>query len=86
MAVVIRLRRIGRKNKDIFRVVVADKRAPRNGKFIENVGHYDPNEEPPLINLKIDRIEYWLGKGAQPSETVTSLIKKYKKSSVVQNN
>lgn len=86
MAVVIRLRRIGRKNKDIFRVVVADKRAPRNGKFIENVGHYDPNREPPLINLKIDRIEYWLGKGAQPSETVTSLIKKYKKSSVVQNN
>lgn len=82
MAVVIRLRRIGRKNKDIFRVVVADKRAPRDGKFIENVGQYDPNREPPMINLKLDRIEYWRGKGAKPSETVLSLIRKTRKSNV----
>jgi small subunit ribosomal protein S16 len=76
MAVVIRLRRIGRKNKDIFRVVVADKRAPRDGKFIEVVGQYDPNTEPPHIALKKDRIDYWLSKGAKPSETVASLIRK----------
>lgn len=79
MAVVIRMRRIGRKNKDIFRVVVADKRAPRDGKFIENVGEYDPQREPPHIKLKLDRIEYWMSKGAKPSEKVESLIKRYKK-------
>lgn len=84
MAVVIRLRRIGRRNKDIFRVVIADKRAPRDGKFIENVGQYDPNREPPLINLNLERIEYWRGKGAKPSETVSSLIRKAKKSNELQ--
>lgn len=86
MAVVIRLRRIGRKNRDIFRVVVADKRTPRDGKFIENVGEYDPNREPPLIKLKLDRIAYWQSKGAKPSETVASLIKRAKKSNTAESN
>ncbi len=85
MAVVIRLRRIGRKNRDIFRVVVADRRAPRDGKFIENVGQYDPNREPPLINLNLERIDYWCSKGAKPSETVLSLIKKVRKSNISRN-
>lgn len=84
MAVVIRLRKVGRKNKDIFRVVVADKRAPRDGKFIENVGQYDPNREPPLIKINLERIEYWRNKGAKPSETVSSLIRKAKKDNELQ--
>lgn len=79
MAVVIRLRREGAKNRPFYRVVVADKRSPRDGKFIEAVGSYDPqgkNQESPL---KLERVEYWIKQGAKPSETVTSLIKKTRK-------
>ena len=79
MAVVIRLRREGAKNRPYYRVVVADKRAPRDGKFIEAVGSYDPqgkNQESPL---KLERVDYWIKQGAKPSETVTSLIKKTRK-------
>ncbi|MDX6765986.1 MAG: 30S ribosomal protein S16 [Candidatus Methylacidiphilales bacterium] len=79
MAVVIRLRREGAKNRPYYRVVVADKRSPRDGKFIEAVGSYDPqgkNQESPL---KLERVEYWIKQGAKPSETVTSLIKKTRK-------
>jgi small subunit ribosomal protein S16 len=82
MAVVIRLRREGGKNRPFYRVVVADKRSPRDGKFIEALGSYDPqgkNQESPL---KINRVDYWLSQGAQPSETVASLIKKTRKSTV----
>jgi small subunit ribosomal protein S16 len=81
MAVSIRLRREGTKNRPYYKVVVADRRSPRDGKFIEIIGAYDPKIPGHNSTLKIDRIEYWISKGAQPSDTVRSLIKKNKKSS-----
>jgi small subunit ribosomal protein S16 len=78
MAVAIRLRREGALNRPYFKVVVADKRSPRDGKFIEIVGTYDPKKRGMNSTLKLDRIEHWISKGAQPSDTVRSLIKKNK--------
>src|SRR6266566_758237 len=78
MAVVIRLRREGALNRPYFKVVVADKRSPRDGKFIEILGTYDPKKPGNNSTLKLERIEYWISKGAQPSDTVRSLIKKNK--------
>ena len=78
MAVAIRLRREGALNRPYFKVVVADKRSPRDGKFIEIVGTYDPKKSGMNSTLKLERIEYWISKGAQPSDTVRSLIKKNK--------
>jgi small subunit ribosomal protein S16 len=78
MAVTIRLRREGALNRPYFKVVVTDKRSPRDGKFIEIVGTYDPKKTGQNSTLKLDRIEHWIGKGAQPSDTVRSLIKKTK--------
>ena len=80
MAVSIRLRREGAKNRPYYKVVVADKRSPRDGKFIEIIGAYDPKKPGHNSTLNIDRIEYWISKGAQPSDTVRSLIKNTKKS------
>jgi small subunit ribosomal protein S16 len=80
MAVSIRLRREGAKNRPYYKVVVADKRSPRDGKFIEIIGAYDPKKPDHNSTLNIDRVEYWISKGAQPSDTVRSLIKKTKKS------
>jgi small subunit ribosomal protein S16 len=71
----IRLRRVGSRHQASYRVVVADKESPRDGRFIENVGHYNPRTEPSTIVLKDDRIYYWLGVGAQPSEAVDGLFK-----------
>ncbi|MBX6324805.1 MAG: 30S ribosomal protein S16 [Chthoniobacterales bacterium] len=79
MAVAIRLRREGTKNRPYYKVVVADKRSPRDGKFIEIVGTYDPKKPGHNSVLKMDRVEHWLGKGAQPSETVRSLIRRNRK-------
>ena len=79
MAVSIRLRREGAKNSPYYKVVVADRRSPRDGKFIEIIGTYDPKIPGRNSTLKIDRVEYWISKGAQPSDTVRSLIKKNKK-------
>ena len=79
MAVSIRLRREGTKNSPYYKVVVADRRSPRDGKFIEIIGAYDPKKPGHNSTLKIDRVEYWISKGAQPSDTVRSLIKKNKK-------
>jgi small subunit ribosomal protein S16 len=79
MAVSIRLRREGALNRPYYKVVVADSRSPRDGKFIEIVGTYDPKKTGRNSTLKLDRVEYWLNKGAQPSDTVRSLIKKSKK-------
>jgi small subunit ribosomal protein S16 len=79
MAVSIRLRREGAKNRPYYKVVVADKRSPRDGKFIEIVGHYDPKKPDHNSGLKLDRVEHWISRGAQPSDTVRSLIKKNKK-------
>src|SRR6267143_1638060 len=78
MAVAIRLRREGALNRPYFKVVVTDTRSPRDGKFIEIVGTYDPKKAGQNSTLKLDRIEHWISKGAQPSDTVRSLIKKIK--------
>jgi small subunit ribosomal protein S16 len=79
MAVSIRLRREGAKNRPYYKVVVADSRSPRDGKFIEIIGTYDPKKPDHNSTLKLDRIEHWMSKGAQPSDTVRSLIKKNRK-------
>jgi small subunit ribosomal protein S16 len=79
MAVSIRLRREGAKNRPYYKVVVADSRSPRDGKFIEIIGTYDPKKPGHNSTLKLDRAEYWISKGAQASDTVRSLIKKNKK-------
>lgn len=78
MAVSIRLRREGAKNRPYYKVVVADSRSPRDGKFIEILGTYDPKKPDHNSTLKLDRIEHWISQGAQPSDTVRSLIKKNK--------
>jgi small subunit ribosomal protein S16 len=79
MAVSIRLRREGTKNRPYYRVVVADSRSPRDGKFIEIIGTYDPKQTGQNSSFSLERAEYWISKGAQPSDTVRSLIKKQKK-------
>ncbi len=79
MAVSIRLRREGTKNRPYYRVVVADSRSPRDGKFIEIIGTYDPKQTGQNSSFDVERAEYWISKGAQPSDTVRSLIKKQKK-------
>jgi small subunit ribosomal protein S16 len=76
MSVSIRLRREGTKNRPYYKVVVADSRSPRDGKFIEIIGTYDPKVEGENSTLKIDRAEQWISRGAQPSDTVRSLLKK----------
>src|SRR5690349_10047752 len=78
MAVSIRLRREGTKNRPYYRVVVADSRSPRDGKFIEILGTYDPKQTGQNSSFSVERAEYWISKGAQPSDTVRSLIKKQK--------
>jgi len=76
MAVKIRLTRMGAKKKPFYRIVVADTEAPRDGRFIEIVGNYDPLKDPAEINIKGDRVAEWLSKGAKPTQTVLSLLKK----------
>lgn len=76
MAVKIRLTRMGSKKKPFYRIVVADSESPRDGRFIEIVGNYDPLKEPATINIKEDRITDWLSRGAKPTPTVNSLLKK----------
>jgi small subunit ribosomal protein S16 len=73
--VVIRLRRTGKTKQPSYRLVVADKRSPRDGKFIEIIGHYNPIRQPKELVVKNDRARYWLGVGAQPSDTVVRLLK-----------
>ena len=79
MAVSIRLRREGAKNRPYYKIVVTDSRSPRDGKFIEIIGTYDPKKTGHNSTLKIDRAQYWIDRGAQPSDTVRSLLKKNKK-------
>lgn len=74
MAVKLRLRRMGKKKQPIYKVVAADARSPRDGKFLEAVGIYNPLTNPHTIDLKEDRINYWLDNGAQPTDTVKSLF------------
>ena len=76
MAVKIRLRRMGAKKAPFYRIVVADGRYPRDGRFIEEIGYYDPMTQPAEIKVNNDRAKYWLGVGAQPTDTVRILLKK----------
>jgi small subunit ribosomal protein S16 len=75
LAVKLRLTRVGSKKNPVYRIVAADSRSPRDGKFLEIVGRYNPQSDPSLIELKEDRIKDWLSKGAQPSATVQRLLK-----------
>ncbi|BBA17218.1 30S ribosomal protein S16 [Blattabacterium cuenoti] len=76
MSVKIRLKKIGKKHKPIYHIVVADSRSPRDGKFIEKLGTYNPHTDPPSTVLKIQNSVYWLMKGAQPTDTVKSIFSK----------
>lgn len=76
MAVKIRLKRIGAKKKPFYRVVVADSRYPRNGRFIEELGYYDPLRKPAEVHLNIEKVKSWLKVGARPTEKVGALLKK----------
>ena len=76
MAVKIRLRRMGAKKAPFYRVVVADSRSPRDGRFIEEVGFFDPMKEPVEIKLDAEKIQKWIGNGAQPTDTVRALLVK----------
>ncbi len=80
MAVKIRLARHGAKKRPFYRIVVADSESPRDGKFLETVGTYDPLHDTAQVNLKDERIDYWIGKGAKPTDTVRNLLKKEKAS------
>ena len=76
MAVKIRLKRMGQKKAPFYRIVVADARSPRDGKFIEEIGYYNPMTEPKEIKIDAEKAKKWLGNGAQPTETVKTLFKK----------
>jgi len=76
MSVKIRLRRTGRKKQPLFRIVIADSRSPRDGKFIEVVGQYSPRQGDNALNLKTERVNHWLDNGAQPTDTVRSLLRR----------
>lgn len=76
MAVKIRLRRMGAKKAPFYRVVVADSRFPRDGRFIEEIGYYDPTKEPSVINIDGEKAKKWIALGAQPTDTVRVLLKK----------
>ena len=76
MAVKIRLRRVGAKKAPFYRIVVADSRFPRDGRFIEEIGYYNPLEEPSLVKVDADKAKEWIANGAQPTDTVKALLKK----------
>ena len=76
MAVVLRLKRMGANKKPFFRIVATDKRSPRDGRFIEEIGYYDPKKNPTVVKIDKEKAEYWLKNGAQPSVTVKSILKK----------
>ena len=80
--VVIRLRREGTTNTPYYKVVITDQRSPRDGKFIEIIGNYDPKKQGLNANIDLTRADYWISKGAQPSDTVRSLMKKVRKAAV----
>lgn len=76
MAVKIRLRRMGAKKAPFYRIVVADSRYPRDGRFIEELGYYDPTKEPADVKVDAEKAKKWIGNGAQPTDTVKALLKK----------
>ena len=76
MAVKIRLRRMGAKKAPFYRVVVADSRYPRDGRFIDEIGYFDPTKEPSVVKVDADKAKAWIAKGAQPTDTVKNILKK----------
>ena len=76
MAVKIRLRRMGAKKAPFYRVVVADSRFPRDGRFIEEIGYYDPTKEPAVVKIDAEKAQKWIANGAQPTDTLKALLKK----------
>ena len=76
MAVKIRLRRMGAKKNPFYRIVVADSRFPRDGRFIEEIGYYDPNKDPAEVKVDGEKAKKWIGNGAQPTDTVKAILKK----------
>ena len=76
MAVKIRLRRMGAKKSPFYRIVVADSRFPRDGRFIEEIGYYNPMEEPSVVKVDPEKAKKWIANGAQPTDTVKSILKK----------
>lgn len=83
MSVKIRLKRVGSKNHPIYRVVVADSRSPRDGKCIEEVGTYHPQQKTNNFKLDLERVDYWLKQGAQPSDTIASFVKRLRRAAPV---
>ena len=83
MALSMRLSRGGSKKRPYYKIVVADARAPRDGKFIEIIGNYDPKKAAQNANIDLSRVDYWISKGAQPSETVGSIINRSRKAAAV---
>ena len=79
MAVKRRLQRFGTKKRPYYRIVAADGRMPRDGRFLEQIGTYDPMTEPANLRFKTDRLDHWLSVGAQPSDTVASLVRRYQR-------
>lgn len=77
MAVKIRLRRMGAKKAPFYRIVVADSRFPRDGRFIEEIGYYNPMEEPSVVKVDAEKAKKWIATGAQPTDTVKALFKKH---------
>lgn len=75
MAVKIRMKRLGAKKRPFYRIVVADERAPRDGRFIEEIGYYNPISEPKVFKIDSERVDYWISVGAQPTKTVARLLK-----------
>ncbi len=86
MAVIIRLRRDGAKNSPYYRIVVADKHSPRDGKFLELIGTYDPKKKSDNSSVKLERADHWIKKGAKPSDTVRSILKKARARSTLHRN
>jgi small subunit ribosomal protein S16 len=76
MAVKIRLRRMGAKKAPFYRIVVADSRYPRDGRFIEEIGYYDPTKEPSVVKVDAEKAKKWIANGAQPTDTVKDILKK----------
>lgn len=86
MAVVLRLARHGAKKKPFYRLVAADRRFSRDGRYLELLGTYNPNTDPAVVNFKLDRIDHWIGLGAKPSATVKNLIRRFRKESAEESS
>ena len=85
MSVKLRLQRFGTKKRPYYRIVAADSRMKRDGRFLEQVGTYDPMAEPATLRFKTDRLDHWLSVGAQPSDTVASLVRRYRRENATES-